>query len=81
MKYQSQVCHNEEAVRRGEDVRHDEDIVCGSEERIYVTILVLSQSRLLNHNSQACTFFPNSQQSIYIYIYIIKSVTKIKERK
>ena len=30
------------------------------EERIYVSILVFSQSRLLSHNSRACKFFPNT---------------------
>ena len=34
-----------------------------NEERTYVSILVLSQSKLLSHNSQPCKFFPN----IYIY--------------
>ena len=35
------------------------------------SILVLSQSRLLSHCSQACKFFPNTQQfNIYIHIYI-----------
>ena len=72
----------EDAVRRGEDVCHGEGYfspcrresylkyqsqVRHSEERIYVSILVLSQSRLLSHNSQACKFFPNTQQSIYIF--------------
>ena len=40
-------------------VCHDEDNVHHSEDIIYVSILVLSQSRLLSHNSQACKFFPN----------------------
>ena len=38
-----------------------------SEERTYVSILVLSQTRFVSHSSQACKFFPQ-HTTINIYI-------------
>ena len=61
LKDYSRVCHGEAVVRHGEEVCHGEDVVCRREERTYVSILVLNQTRLLSHNSQACKFFPNTQ--------------------
>ena len=58
---------NQAKLKEKPRVRNDEDVVHYGEERAYVSILVLSRSRLLSRSSQACNFFPNTRQSIYIF--------------
>ena len=59
--------HGKDDVHPDKDVRQGEDVVPRNEERTYVSILVLSRSRLLSRSSQACNLFPNTRQAIYIF--------------